>query len=157
MLKCQASLLFGAVHKFSTACTRSGILKWLLRSSCMTSSIHEFGSVRKASCERRTLNDMQVAYRGYWSRVLLAILQRHPQVSIKDLVELTSIKESDVTDTLYALGCIKYWKGEHILVPQGKVIEEAMEELEKKKIIGIDVSRLHWTPFSAVQPSLTGH
>lgn len=95
-----------------------------------------------------------MAYRAFWSRVLLPILQKNPHVSFKDLVEMTAFKESDITETLMALGCIKYWKGEHILAPQGRVIEEALEELERKKFIGVDVSRLHWTPFSPVQPAL---
>ena len=75
-------------------------------------------------------------------------------MSVKDLVELTAIKMEDVVKTLNDLGCIKYWKGEHIIAPQGRLIEETLEDLEKKQVIGIDVSRLHWTPFSSVQPTL---
>ena len=97
---------------------------------------------------------LQIAYRGYWQRVLLSCLQKNNSLSVKDLVELTGIRQQDVHEVLEKLGILKYWRGEHLMVPQGKLIDEILESLDKKKSIGIDVSRLHWTPFSSVQQVL---
>lgn len=97
---------------------------------------------------------LQIAYRGYWQRVLLSCLQKNTSLSVKDLVELTGIRQQDVHEVLEKLGILKYWRGEHVMSPQGKLIDDILESLDKKKSIGIDVSRLHWTPFSSVQQVL---
>ena len=97
---------------------------------------------------------VQIAYRGYWQRVLLSCLQKNSSLSVKDLVELTGIRQQDVHEVLEKLGILKYWRGEHVMHPQGKLIDDILESLDKKKSIAIDVSRLHWTPFSSVQQVL---
>ena len=90
----------------------------------------------------------QVSYRSYWTRVLLDALREHKgNMAIKDLSEATAVRSDDVVRTLESLNCIKYWKGDHIIAATPRIIEEHLRSIENQKTIGIEVSRLHWTPY----------
>ncbi len=90
----------------------------------------------------------QVSYRSYWQRSVLELLYTHRgQLSIKDISDRTAIRTDDIVRALEVLNLIKYWKGDHIISVTQRVIEEHLRILDKKKVMGIDVSRLHWTPY----------
>lgn len=57
-------------------------------------------------------------------------------------------------NVVQVLSLIKYWKGDHIISVTQRVIEDHLRTLDKKKVMGIDVSRLHWTPY--VPPNAVG-
>ena len=88
-----------------------------------------------------------MSYRSYWTRTLLDVLYEQRNASLADLSALTAIRSDDVVKTLDALGCIKYWKGDHIVVVPQSVYEDHQRTREAKKMLGIDVSRLHWAPY----------
>lgn len=58
----------------------------------------------------KPLSDLgQLSYRAYWTWVLFGVLRRFqgPELSIMDLVRITSIKPEDVMATLQYHGLIK--------------------------------------------------
>ena len=63
---------------------------------------------------------LQVAYRGYWQRVLLSLIHKNSALSMKDLTDMTAIKQSDVHEVLDNLDLLKYWRGEHVIAPHGR-------------------------------------
>jgi len=65
-------------------------------------------------------HSLQVAYRGYWQRALLSLIHKNSALSMKDLTDMTAIKQSDVHETLDSLDLLKYWRGEHVIAPHGR-------------------------------------
>jgi histone acetyltransferase MYST1 len=101
------------------------------------------------------LSCLQVSYKSFWSReVLMAIAEHGPNVSIKELSELTSIRTDDVVSTLQYFGMVRYWKGDHILVVNQKAVEDHLRKTPSQVIIAIDRSRVHYTPFIPTSTSL---
>ncbi|CAL8467121.1 g6657 [Coccomyxa elongata] len=103
----------------------------------------------KVGTPERPLSDLgQVSYRSYWQRSVLELLYNHRgQLSIKEISDRTAIRTDDIVRALEVLSLIKYWKGDHIISVTTRVIEDHLRTLDKKKVMGIDVSRLHWTPY----------
>eukprot|EP01025_Chloroclados_australasicus_P036062 TRINITY_DN3669_c0_g1_i1.p2 TRINITY_DN3669_c0_g1~~TRINITY_DN3669_c0_g1_i1.p2 ORF type:complete len:189 (+),score=11.37 TRINITY_DN3669_c0_g1_i1:869-1435(+) len=97
----------------------------------------------------RPLSDLgQVAYRSYWNRVVMDLLFEHKgeNLSIKNMSDLTSIAQQDIADTLSRLGLLHYYKGQHIISQEPSRIEELHQQVCKKTMIEIDISRLKYTP-----------
>ena len=65
---------------------------------------------RRVGSPEKPLSDLgQLSYRAYWTWVLFGVLRRFqgPELSIMDLVRITSIKPEDVMATLQYHGLIK--------------------------------------------------
>ncbi|KAG2381640.1 hypothetical protein C9374_006024 [Naegleria lovaniensis] len=104
----------------------------------------------KEGTPERPLSDLgKISYRSYWKHVLLDILQNpaNKALSVKDIGKMTAIKYEDITATLQYLGLLKYWKGQHIIAANPKVIEEHLEKRKKKDEVTIDPSKIHWAPY----------
>jgi hypothetical protein len=81
-------------------------------------------------------------------RCILELMYNHKgQLSIREISERTAIRTDDIVRVLEALSLIKYWKGDHIISVTQRLIEDHLRTLDSKKVMGIDVSRLHWTPY----------
>ena len=64
-------------------------------------------------------------------------------------MQMTAIRTDDIVKVLTDLGLIKYWKGDHIISVTQRVVEDHLRSLDRKRIMGIDTARLHWTPYIA--------
>ena len=64
----------------------------------------------------RPLSDMgKICYKSYWTDILLQELKRNRgSLSIKELSDLTMIRECDIIFTLQELNLIKYGKDQNI-------------------------------------------
>jgi histone acetyltransferase MYST1 len=101
----------------------------------------------KAGTPERPLSDLgAVSYRGYWTRVLLALLRDLPgPVSIKELSEMTRIKLEDITATLTALSMIQYQKGQHVICAAPHVIAAHLAACGSPGLV-VDPTKIVWTP-----------
>jgi histone acetyltransferase MYST1 len=105
----------------------------------------------------KPLSDLgAVSYRSYWTQILIQFLKdRKGEVSINDIAKATSITNDDVTNTLRALGILRYEKGEHILYISPEVL--AKEKKPKPynpnviRVADCDPKKLHWTPYAVNQ------
>eukprot|EP00884_Botryococcus_braunii_P004438 jgi/Botrbrau1/13996/Bobra.150_1s0007.1 len=110
----------------------------------------------KVGTPERPLSDLgNVSYRSYWSRELLVAIYEHgPNISIKELSELTAIRPDDIVSTLQFLGMVRYWKGDHILVVHPRTVEEHLKKGATQIPIAIEESRVHYTPYLTPSASL---
>lgn len=106
----------------------------------------------KIGSPERPLSDLGlISYRSYWKDVLLNYLYkfREGEVWIRDLSQETAIHANDIISTLQALGMLKYWKGNHLILRKDDVIEEYVMKKSKKPFADsrfVDPSCLQWTP-----------
>ena len=79
------------------------------------------------------LSDLgRLAYKSYWINTLIETLIKHKgNLNLKELTELTNIKNEDVIYALNEIGLIKYWKGQQIL--QSVNLRYLEDFLKKKK------------------------
>jgi histone acetyltransferase MYST1 len=81
------------------------------------------------------LSDMgKICYKSYWTDVLLgALLEHKGNLSIKELSDITLIREADIIFTLQELNLVKYCKGQYILsTVNPKLIEQHFKAKEDK-------------------------
>jgi histone acetyltransferase MYST1 len=74
----------------------------------------------KTGSPEKPLSDLgKMAYRSYWTHVLVHLLANHEnavsELSMKKMAELTGIKVEDIISTLQSLDMIKCWKGQHVV------------------------------------------
>lgn len=102
----------------------------------------------KIGTPERPLSDLgQVSYRSYWTRVLLDLLKNiRGEVSIREISEMTMIRPDDIISTLQNLGLIKYWKGQHLIHADPKIVQEQLAKYANQSCIEIEPSCLHWQP-----------
>ena len=103
---------------------------------------------KKVGSPEKPLSDLgQLAYRSYWSRVLLNVLFNIDvdTISIIDIMHLTSIKTDDITATLKHLGIIKYWNGQHVIVFKREDFVEKLRIMNSKGTPCYP-EKLHWAP-----------
>lgn len=102
----------------------------------------------KVGTPERPLSDLgMVSYRSYWAHELLTILEGHRgNISIRRLSELSHFKVDDITNTLQALGVIKYFKGQHMISVSPRLVQEHLGSVAATNAIPIDVKGLHWVP-----------
>jgi len=103
----------------------------------------------KVGSPEKPLSDLgRLSFSSYWTEVLLDILHKHRgNLSIKDISCMTSIKTEDIINTLQSLGLIKYWKGQHIISVNPKVVQGHLKNLGKKSR-KVEPSKLHWVPMA---------
>ncbi|CDW59910.1 histone acetyltransferase KAT5 [Trichuris trichiura] len=100
----------------------------------------------KVGTPEKPLSDLGLlSYRSYWKQTILEILVNlekeshdHPQISVMDICNKTSIKKEDVLATLQLLNVIQYYKSQHILVIDKDMIETS--------ILRIDPTCIQWKP-----------
>ncbi len=98
-------------------------------------SYHLSKNVEKICGPEKPLSDMgKICYKSYWTDVLLAaLLEYKGNLSIKELSDITMIRESDIVYTLQELNLVKYCKGQHILsTVSPKVIEQHFKAKEER-------------------------
>ena len=124
----------------------------------------------KLGSPEKPLSDLGLlGYRQYWRETLIELLSDPSKLpakpshvsldnptgghahstSISELASLTSMTEKDVHEQLEVLGCLRYQKGQWIIVLTEKLLEMRDKILEKEKIKGrrrIDSERLNWKP-----------
>ena len=107
---------------------------------------------KKLGTPERPLSDLGlVSYRSYWTRVLLTLMNEHNgQLSIREMAEKTSIKTDDIIQTLRSLNMIRYWKGQHIIFFNPKLVEDQNKKHERARALNddmvMDPERLQWIP-----------
>ncbi|KAA0147347.1 hypothetical protein FNF27_01528 [Cafeteria roenbergensis] len=105
---------------------------------------------RRVGSPEKPLSDLgQLSYRAYWTWVLFGVLRRFqgPELSIMDLVRITSIKPEDVMATLQYHGLIKYYNGTYVLCTDPALVEAKFQKYNNKKGPVVDPSKLHWAPY----------
>jgi histone acetyltransferase MYST1 len=124
---------------------RKGYGRFLIEFSYALSRIEgRMGSPEKP------LSDLGLlSYRSYWSWVLLGILKDHmgKQLSVHDLVQMTSMMPEDILSTLQYLDVLKYTSGQHILIVDKELIESKWKRLDSKPGPRVDPRFVHYTPW----------
>eukprot|EP01111_Echinosteliopsis_oligospora_P005451 TRINITY_DN1879_c0_g1_i1.p1 TRINITY_DN1879_c0_g1~~TRINITY_DN1879_c0_g1_i1.p1 ORF type:complete len:401 (-),score=63.17 TRINITY_DN1879_c0_g1_i1:108-1310(-) len=102
---------------------------------------------QKVGTPEKPLSDLGLlSFRSYWTQVLLEILRKHRgNLSIKDISAMTAIKTEDIISTLQSLNLIKYWRGQHIIAVDPKIIEDHLKNTGKNTV-RIEPKNLHWAP-----------
>lgn len=78
----------------------------------------------KIGTPERPLSDLgAVSYRSFWTRVILELLREYRgNISIKDISARAAIRPEDIIQTLQSLQLMKWWKGQHIISANPKVL-----------------------------------
>ena len=97
----------------------------------------------------RPLSDLgAVSYYSYWTRTVLNVIKRHEgAISIKDLSDMTAIKQDDIISTLQRLNLIQYQKGQHVICAAPKLIDRHIKEAGNFRY-DVDAAKLIWTPYT---------
>lgn len=104
---------------------------------------------RKVGTPERPLSDLgAVSYYSYWTRTVLNVIKRHEgAISIKDLSDMTAIKQDDIISTLQRLNLIQYQKGQHVICAAPKLIDRHIKEAGNFRY-DVDAAKLIWTPYT---------
>lgn len=128
---------------------RKGYGKFLISFSYELSKLE-----KRVGTPERPLSDLgYVSYMSYWTRVILNILKDvDGEISIQELVQMTSIRQEDIIRTLQELDMIQYSNGQHVIFAEPSKVEQA---LKKAGSAGhpVDPKRIIWTPYSADKDS----
>lgn len=130
---------------------RRGYGKFLMKFSYELSKLEN-----RVGSPEKPLSDLGLlAYRSYWSQLLVRILKEEesPAISIEELMERTMMKADDITGTLQALDVIRYQGGSHVID-----IRRVMSMKLGNFGLECDPSCIRWTPHSigqGVQAALT--
>jgi len=84
----------------------------------------------------KPLSDMgKICYKSYWTDILLHELRRNKgNLSIKELSDLTMIREADIITTLQEMNLVKYCRGQYILSTiNPKLIDQHFKEKEERQ------------------------
>ena len=98
----------------------------------------------------KPLSDLGLlSYRSFWSEILVQHLieaaDNGLEPSIESLAKSTGIIPDDIIHTLTTLDCIKYRRGQHIIVLSERVLQEYDKTVRKIKV-RLDAKALKWTP-----------
>ena len=123
---------------------RKGYGKFLIQMSYELSKIEQ-----KVGTPERPLSDLgRVSYHGYWSRIILQLIQkREGSVSIKEISDATAIRPDDIISTLHQLNLIQYHKGVHCLFADQKVVERYLKQAGGPGL-EVDPSKIVWQPYN---------
>mmetsp|Transcript_23753 Transcript_23753/g.38282 ORF Transcript_23753/g.38282 Transcript_23753/m.38282 type:complete len:239 (+) Transcript_23753:58-774(+) len=105
----------------------------------------------KIGSPEKPLSDLgRLSYRSYWTRVLLGILSEHRRpLSVKEIAQMTYIKDEDVIYTLESLKMLRYWKGQKIISATPKLIEMHQQQLRSRQgRARLNPSKLQYTPLA---------
>ncbi|GAB5363196.1 hypothetical protein AAMO2058_000862700 [Amorphochlora amoebiformis] len=106
----------------------------------------------KIGSPEKPLSDLgRLSYRSYWTRVLLGVLGEHRRpLSVKEISQMTYIKDEDIVYTLESLKMLRYWKGQKIISATPKLIEMHQQQLRgrSKKILRLDSNKLRYVPLA---------
>ena len=119
---------------------------------------------QKLGTPERPLSDLgQLSYRSYWGEVLVELLwqekarKQATHSTVKEMAMQTSIKHEDIIQTLQSLGLIQYWKGQYIVNPSQKALDEHRKQMStsiaKRKVV-FKPECLDYTPPTFKTPSL---
>lgn len=103
----------------------------------------------------RPLSDLGLlAYRSYWTKVVVKLFKEYESLSIQEITALTYIRTDDVISTLQTLNLIRYHEGQHIID-----LSSAPPQLLNPKPFTIicDPKCLRWTPHSMGKGALHMH
>jgi histone acetyltransferase MYST1 len=107
----------------------------------------------------KPLSDLgKISYRSYWTYVLLKIFQNRDSlnsISIQEISKMTGFKTEDILSTLHSLNMIKYWKGQHVISVNQKLIENHLQQA--KKVSLCDPNCLTWQPPSDKNKIMKGN
>jgi len=105
----------------------------------------------KIGSPEKPLSDLgRLSYRSYWTRVLLRVLSEHRRpLSVKELSQMTFIKEEDIIYTLESLKMLRYWKGQKIISATPKLIEMHQQQLRcRPGRLRVDPDKLQYVPLA---------
>ena len=105
-------------------------------------------------CDRRRPDEARGAFGSEGAAAGPGEQTRADTAATDTPAQATAIRTEDIVKVLTDLGLIKYWKGDHIISVTARVVEEHLRALERKQPMGIDASRLHWTPY--IPPNAAG-
>lgn len=108
----------------------------------------------KVGTPERPLSDLGlVSYRSYWTRVILSLLKEHRgNLSIKDISDMSAIREEDIVSSLQILQLVKYYKGQHIISVTPRVLEEHLKTYKAGQGVMIESSLIKWQPHVIIAP-----
>jgi histone acetyltransferase MYST1 len=93
----------------------------------------------KTGSPEKPLSDLgKMAYRSYWTHVLMNVLAapNASSLSIETISTKTGIKVEDIISTLQSLDMIKSWKGQHVVHVKQSVLKAY---LKQEYVVGVYV------------------
>lgn len=96
----------------------------------------------------KPLSDLgRISYRSYWAFVLLSLFSDAELlrgISIERMSKMTGIRTEDILSTLHSLKMIKFWKGQHVIAVNSKVVDGFLAEAKRIRLCRPDC--LTWQP-----------
>jgi len=106
----------------------------------------------KTGSPEKPLSDLgKMAYRSYWTHVLMNVLAapNASSLSIETISTKTGIKVEDIISTLQSLDMIKSWKGQHVVHVKQSVLKAYLKQDKKFRLC--DSKYLKWEPPATAQ------
>ncbi|KAH7730775.1 histone acetyltransferase MYST1 [Aphelenchoides avenae] len=126
---------------------RRGYGKLLIQLSyCLSKREQHIGTPEKP------LSDLgKVSYRSYWWWVLLGVLDERrvdQDISVMELSRISNIHVEDIISTFNTMQLIKYWKGDHVVRANRKIVQWCINKanLYKAPRLLLDKSAVRWSP-----------
>lgn len=103
----------------------------------------------------RPLSDLgQLSYKSFWTEVLVQLLweekcEKRTHSTVEEMSARTYIKEADIVTTLQSLNLVQYWRGQYIVNPNSRLLEEhakAVEASLAKRLVRVKPECLSYTP-----------
>jgi hypothetical protein len=112
---------------------RKGFGKFVIAFSYELSKVE-----RKVGTPERPLSDLgQLSYKSFWTEILVSLLwaeklQKRTHSTVEEMSARTFIKQEDIVWTLQALGLVQYWKGQYIVNPNSRSLEEQAKAVRSR-------------------------
>jgi len=86
-----------------------------------------------------------ISYKSYWTDTILYTLRKyHGDLSIKELSEITYIKQEDIITTLQPLELVKYIKGIYVLTTINSKAIDLHFKLKEEKAKAMNMHTFHF-------------
>lgn len=129
---------------------RKGFGKFIIAFSYELSKVE-----RKCGTPERPLSDLgQLSYKSFWTEVLVQLLweekcEKRMHSTVEEMSARTFIKEADIVTTLQSLDLVHYWKGQYVVNPASRKLEEhakAVQASLEKRLVRVKSECLSYTP-----------
>ena len=107
----------------------------------------------KVGTPERPLSDLgAVSYYSYWTYTILNVLKTYKGdcISVRDIADITAIRQQDVISTLQRVDMIQYQKGQHVICAAPELLDRHIKEAGNFRYL-VDPCRLIWTPYQLTQ------
>ena len=131
---------------------RKGFGKFVIAFSYELSKVE-----RKMGTPERPLSDLgQLSYRSYWAEVVVQLLWEEKKLhkkmehsTVEEMSQQTFIKQDDIVSTLQSLKLVQYWKGQYIVNPNSRLLEEHAKQIQaqvEKRLVKFKPESMNYVP-----------